>query len=164
MDNTHNLLFQETLVLRARPSQIRRFIFTPDRVLDYTPGGIEGGVFQEGRAIWCRGETDVTLIEFREEESTEDRAVVFLCTAIGLEPPFSAERIRAGAMFTLFEDWEFTSEPDGTTTVRKSWRDLVVLAEVQFPLEDAIRDTLEAESEPLVEKWNRAAAAEGLTG
>jgi hypothetical protein len=58
----------------------------------------------------------------------------------------------------MVEDWEVVGTPDGSI-LTKSWRDVRIVGEFPFPLEDAIRESAKSESEPLVERWNEAARA-----
>jgi hypothetical protein len=146
--------------LRATPAQVLAFVMTPERILDYYPDPIEGGVFEVGRAIWCRGAIGVSMLERLDDESSDDRLVVLVTTAAGLEPPYTPESIRAGATFTMVEDWAVVASPHGTT-LTKSWRDVKMVAELPFSMEDAVRDTAKGETHELVEKWNAAAEASG---
>jgi hypothetical protein len=138
---------------------VREFVMTPERIFEYySPAPLEAGVFEEGRSIWCRSETAISMLERVEEESSDDCVVVFVTTAIGLEPPFTPDAIRAATAFTMIEDWEVVGHPGGTT-LTKSWRDVRSVGEFPFPLEDTIRESAKSESEPLVERWNAAARA-----
>ena len=150
---------REVMELRATPAQVREFIMTPERILDYYPAPIEGGVFEAGRSIWCRGEIGVSMLERVEDESTDDCVVVLVTTAVGLEPPYTPEAIQAATTFTMVEDWALAAGPEGTT-LTKTWRDIRAPADPPFPLEDAVRDTAKGESGALVERWNAAARAE----
>ena len=158
MGANDKLVHREVMELRATPAQVREFIMTPDRILDYYPAPVEGGVFEEGRSIWCRGEMGVSMLERIEDESSDDCVVVLVTTAIGREPPYTPEGIEAATTFTMIEDWALTPSPDGTT-LTKSWRDIRATGEPPFPLEDAVRETAKGESGSLVERWNEAARA-----
>jgi len=151
---------REVMELRASPAQVREFIMTPERILDYYPAPIEGGVFDAGRAIWCRGEIGVSMLERVDDESSDDCVVVLVTTAVGLEPPYTRDAIEAATTFTMVEDWALSPGPDGGTTLTKSWRDVRAAGEPPFPLEDAVRDTAKGESPTLVERWNAAARAD----
>ena len=152
------LVLREVMELRATPAQVRAFVMTPERVMDYFPGAVEAGTFEPGRSIWCRGETGVTMVELVENESNDDRVTILATTAMQAEPPFTPESIRAAALFTMFEDWEVEASADGTT-LTKSWRDVETRVDLGFPLEDTIRETALTETEPLIERWNAAARA-----
>ena len=150
---------REVMQLRATPAQVREFIMTPERILDYYPAPLEGGVFEAGRSFWCRGEMGVSMLERVEQQSSDDCVVVLVTTAIGLDPPYSPEAIEAAATFTMIEDWALAAGPDGTT-LTKTWRDIRSTGDPPFPIEDAVRETAKGESGTLIERWNEAACAE----
>ena len=104
--------------LRATPTEVLGFVMTPERILDYYPDPIEGGVFEDGRAIWCRGAIGVSMLERVDDKSSGDCLVVLVTTAVGLEPPYTPESIRAGATFTMVEDWAVAATTDGTTLTK----------------------------------------------
>src|SRR5262245_34115969 len=159
MGATDGHVHREVMELRATPEQVREFIMTPERILDYYPAPIEGGVFEAGRSFWCRGEIGVSMLERVEEESTDDCLVILVTTAVGLEPPYTPDAIRAATTFTMIEDWALAAGSDGTT-LTKSWRDIEAVGDPPFPLEDAVRETAKGESGTLIERWNEAARAQ----
>ena len=120
------ILHTEVMQLRATPAQVREFIMTPERILDYYPQSVGGGVLEAGRAIYCRGEMGVSLLELIEPECTENRVVIKVTTAIGLEAPYTRERIESRATFTMIEDWDLTTSGT-TTTLTKTWRDVTAI-------------------------------------
>lgn len=146
---------REVMELTATPAQVREFVMTPERILDYYPAPLEGGVFEAGRVIWCRGEIGVSMLE-RLDESTDDCVVVLVTTAVGLAPPYTPDGIRAATTFTMVEDWAVAAAGDGTT-LTKTWRDVRASGEPPFPLEDAVREAAKGESGALVTRWNEAA-------
>ena len=158
MGTNDDYVHREVMELRATPAQVRGFIMTPERILDYYPAPIEGGVFEAGRSIWCRGEIGVSMLE-RLDESTDDCVVVLVTTAVGLEPPYTPEGIEAATTFTMIEDWALAAGPDGTT-LTKTWRDIRTPGDPPFPIEDAVRETAKGESGSLVERWSEAARVE----
>jgi hypothetical protein len=149
---------REVMELRATPAQVREFVMTPERILDYYPAPLECGVFEAGRSIWCRGEMGVSILERVEAESSDDCVVVLVTTAVGLEPPYTPAGIKAATTFTMIEDWELAPGPEGTT-LTKTWRDIRATGDPPFPLEDAVRETAKGERDSLVERWNEAARA-----
>jgi hypothetical protein len=159
MTSDDGLVNREVMELHAAPAQVLQFVMTPERILDYYPDPIEGGVFEEGRAIWCRGAIGVSMLERIDDASTDECLVVLVTTAAGLEPPYTPESIRAAATFTMIEDWAVAPSADGTT-LTKSWRDVRMIVDLPFSMEDAVRETSKAESGPLVEQWNAAARAD----
>ena len=153
-----NVVHQEVIELEAAPGQVRAFILTPDRILDYFPSPLEGGVLEPGRAIYCRGEMATSMLELVESESTESLVVVKVTTAFGLEAPYTRERIEAAVSFTMIEDWALAPKGPGTT-LTKTWRDVEAAGEQPFPIADAVREGAIHETAQLVEGWTRAAAA-----
>lgn len=151
-----SVVHTETMHLELSPERARAFVMTPERILDYFPQPVEGGVFEPGRAIWCRGEMGVSILECVPDECTDAVVVVRVTTAIGLDAPYTRERIEANATFVMIEDWEFVPDGDGTR-LTKTWRDVSARGEPPFPLEDAVREGAIHETGALVEGWNRAA-------
>ncbi len=151
MDVAH----REVMTLAVAPAQVREFVMTPERILDYYPEPVEGGVFEPGRSIWCRGAMGVSMLE-RLDESTDDCVVVLVTTAVGLEPPYTPDAIRAAATFTMIEDWAVGADGEGTT-LTKTWRDVQAGGEPSPPLADIVRESARAESAVLVAGWNAAA-------
>jgi len=144
----------EVMPLAIAPERVREFVITPERILDYYPEPIEGGVFEAGRAIWCRGAMGVSMLE-RLDESTDECVVMLVTTAVGLEPPYTPEAIRAAATFTMIEDWAVAA--DGTGSVlTKTWRDVLAGGEPSPPLADIVRESATGESGALVAGWNAA--------
>ena len=158
MATDEGLVHREVMELQATPAQVREFVMTPERILDYYPAPLEGGVFEAGHSIWCRGELGVSMLERVEDECSDDCVVVLVTTAIGLEPPYSPEGIVAATTFTMVEDWAVEATAAGTT-LTKSWRDVRANGEPPFPLEDVVREAAKGESGTLVERWNEAARA-----
>jgi hypothetical protein len=159
MGTDDRLVHREVMELQATPAQVLEFVMTPERIFDYfIPAALEAGEFEPGRSIWCRSEGAICMLELVDEESTDDRRVLLVTTAFGLEPPFTPEGIRAATAFTMIEDWAVAPGPDGAT-LTKAWRDVTTVADFPFPLEDAIRESAKSESAPLIERWNAAARA-----
>ena len=156
MGTNDGLVHREVMQLQATPAQVREFIMTPERILDYYPAPLEGGVFEVGHSFWCRGEMGVSMLERVEAECTDDCVVLLVTTAVGLEPPYTPEGIEAATTFTMIEDWALAGGPDGTI-LTKSWRDIRATGDPPFPLEDAVRETAKGERGSLIERWNAAA-------
>ena len=152
-----SIVHTEVLQLRATPEQVREFILTPERILDYFPQPVEGGVIEAGRAIWCRGEMGVSMLELVEEETTSAVVVIKVSTAFGLEAPFTRERIESNTVFTMIEDWALETTAEGTR-LTKSWRDVEALGPEPFPIADAVKEGAIHESAQLNAGWNAAAA------
>jgi hypothetical protein len=146
---------REVMALAVAPDRVREFVMTPERILDYYPEPIEGGVFEAGRAIWCRGGMGVSMLE-RLDDSTDDCLVVLVTTAVGLVPPYSPEAIRDAATFTMVEEWAVVPEGAGSM-LTKTWRDVLAGGEPAPPLADIVQEAAKGESGALVSRWNAAA-------
>ncbi|MGB0620728.1 MAG: hypothetical protein ACPGVZ_14790 [Myxococcota bacterium] len=157
---TAKIVHTEVMQLRATPDQVRGFILTPERILDYFPQPVEGGVLEPGKAIWCRGEMGVSMLEVVEAETTDAMLVIKVSTAFGLEAPFTRARIEENTVFTMVEDWALEATADGTQ-LTKSWRDVEYKGpgEEPFPIAEAVKEGAIHESAQLIEGWNAAAAA-----
>jgi hypothetical protein len=57
------IVHREVIELQATCTQIREFIMTPERILDYYPSPIEGGTIESGSMIFCRGKAGTSLLE-----------------------------------------------------------------------------------------------------
>lgn len=155
-ESSPNIVHREVMELHATPAQVREFILTPERILDYFPAPLDGGVLEPGKAIYCRGEMGTSMLELIESESSETLVVVKVTTALGLDPPYTRERIEASSTFTMIEDWALEATASGTT-LTKTWRDVSAEGPEPFPLADAVREGATHESPQLVEGWNEAA-------
>lgn len=169
-ESAERIIHTEVMELVASPALVKQFILSPERILDYYPSPIEGGVLEPGQAFYCRGEMGVSLLE-RVERNYAKRAVVEkgaadgkddfivlkVTTAIGLEGPFTRERIESNATFTMIEDWALSKNGTGTT-LTKSWRDIESVGPEPFPLAETIKQSAIHESPQLVKAWNLAAA------
>jgi hypothetical protein len=82
--------------------------------------------------------------------------VIKVTTAMGLEAPYTRERIESHAMFTMVEDWNLTTSETGTT-LTKTWRDVIESRPAPFSLEEAVRQGAIHESDALIQGWNKAA-------
>ena len=117
-----DLIHLEVIELQATPAQVRDFIMTPERIMAYNPGAIEGGVFEPGHSVWFRSETGLTMVERIEDECSDGCVVIRAAIAPGVEPPYTADAVRAAAMITLVEDW-FVEPTETGTRLTKTWRD-----------------------------------------
>jgi hypothetical protein len=154
-----NIVHSEVMDLNATPAQVREFILTPDRILDYFPSPVDGGVLEPGRAIYCRGEIGTSMLELLPEESSDALLVIKVSTAFGLEAPFTRERIEENTIFTMVEDWAIEESATGTR-LTKTWRDIASKGPgpEPFPIADAVKQGAQHESADLIAGWNAAAA------
>ena len=151
-----DIVHTEIMELEASPAQVREFILTPERILDYFPSPVEGGILEAGEAIWWRGEMGTSMLERLPEASDDTLVVIKVTTALGLEAPYTRARIEASQTFTMVEDWSLAPNGDGTT-LTKTWRDVAAEGPEPFPLADAVREGAIHESAALIAGWNAAA-------
>ncbi len=156
MDSTKSsIIYSVVLELNIKPVLVRQFIMTPERILDYFPSPLDGGVLDPGRAIYCRGKSGVSLLQIDEVNSKDSHVVVKVSTAMKLKPPLTIERIEAAAFFTMIEDWEL-EETESGTRLTKTWRDIVKKRLRLLPIKAIVRSSVKSESEKLVAGWNKA--------
>ncbi|MFN8028715.1 MAG: hypothetical protein U0W40_20870 [Acidimicrobiia bacterium] len=146
---------REVMHLAVPAARVHEFVMTPERILDYYPEPIEGGVFEAGRSFWCRGAMGVSMLE-RTDASTADCTVVLVTTAVGLEPPYTPDAIRAAGTITMVEEWAVAADGDGSV-LTKTWRDVMAGGEPSPPLAEIVRDAAKHESSALIAGWNAAA-------
>lgn len=154
-----SIVHTEIIELQATPAQVRKFIMTPERILDYYPSPIEGGVIESGTKIYCRGKAGVSLLETVSEESNEKLLVVKVTTATGIQPPFTESRIRSAQFFTMVEDWQLEETAQGTR-LTKTWRNIEKHKMKYLPMKMIVRRSAKAESKELQAAWDRAAREE----
>jgi hypothetical protein len=150
-----NIVHQEVITLKASPKQVREFIMTPARILDYYPSAIDGGIIESGASFYCRGKAGVSLLEVIPSESTEQLLVLKVTTATNIKPPFTADRIKAATFFTMIEDWKLEPAGDGTQ-LTKTWRDISKKKLRFLPMGLIVRKSAKAESSVLQAAWDRA--------
>ena len=138
-EDTASVVHTEVMELEVPLAQAREFIMTPERILDYYPDPVGGGVLEPGHAIYCQGGPSVSMLERLEDECTDTCVVVKVTTAFGLEAPFTRERIEKNAVFTMIEDWEFAPSASGTT-LTKTWRDIEAAGPESASFAEAVRN------------------------
>jgi hypothetical protein len=148
------------MVLDATPEQVRTFIMTPGRILDYYPHGIEGGVIEPDRSIFCRGRDGISLLEIESTKTDPLTIVVRVTTARNLKPPYSAKAIKSATFFTMYEDWIIEARPAGSK-LTKIWRDIEKHKLKFLPMGLIVRTSARKESQHLVRGWNAAAKSTG---
>ncbi len=147
---------QELIELEAPPATVREFITTPERILDYYPGGTDAGVIEPGVSLYCRSKGGVSLLQVDQAASTPDTLVVEVYTAGKLDPPYTADKIREAAFFSMVEDWHIEPGGNGGTRLTKTWRDIRKYRMRYLPMKMLVVRGAKSESQPLREGWNRA--------
>jgi hypothetical protein len=148
----------EIIQLRATAAQVKEFIMTPERILDYYPSGIDCGVIEPGMSLYCRGKSGVSLLELDVAESNDKKLVVNVTTAMNLSPPFTAERIKDAVFFTMVEDWKVEPHDSGTQ-LTKTWRDIKKFKLRFLPMRSIVKKSARAESASLKNSWDATAQA-----
>ncbi len=152
----NKLLHTEVMDLAASPEQVRRFITSPERILDYYPGGIEGGILEPGKAIYCRGSQGISLLEVDQELSSDKLVVMKVYTAQKCAKPYTAAGIKAAAFFSMVERWQIEAHGEGTR-LTKSWGDVAKYKLRFLPMGWMVKRGARGESAELVAAWNQAA-------
>lgn len=151
-----SIVHTEIIELQVTPAQVREFIMTPQRILDYYPSPIEGGVIEPGSKIYCRGKNGVSLLEIVPQEGREDLLVIKVTTATSIKPPFTESRIKSARFFTMVEDWHLEETAEGTR-LTKTWRNIEKHKMKYLPMKMIVRRSAKAESKELRDAWDRAA-------
>ncbi|WP_372749661.1 hypothetical protein [Litorivivens sp.] len=160
-ESTTMLVHQEEILLNAPPSQVKAFIVTPERIMDYYPQGTTCGVFKPGESFYCQGKAGISLLESLPVTPADNgplKVVLKVTTARGLKPPFSPEAIKHAAFFSMVEDWLLHPHGEGTRLV-KCWRDVKKHRLRWLPIAFIVKQTAKAESTKLQLAWNQAAMA-----
>jgi hypothetical protein len=150
------LVHQEVILLAAMPEQVKEFILTPERILDYYPSANVCGVFDSGRSFYCGGKSGVSLLELDASQSSDDILVLKVTTSLKVEPPYTAQKIRDAVFFTMFEDWQVEPHNSGSK-LTKTWRDIKKHKLWFMPLQLIVKRSSRAESVKLKEGWDKAA-------
>lgn len=148
-----NAFHTERFTVAQPPDTVARNILDPDRVMEYFPGAIAGGKFDDGRAIWIRSKTGTTLIErLSGEGETSHVTVRVTSTQLKTDPPDLAALAQAPLMrFT--EDWVLNGH-ENVTNVTKTWGDLETFGFMRFmPARWLITRTARTGSKVIAEKW-----------
>lgn len=144
-------VFEQQIPLNINAKQVREFVMTPERILDYYPQGIEGFVVEPNQSIICRGFGGASLLEVIDE--SDNSTVIKVTSALIFRPPFTAERIKAKGFFTMIEDW-VVDEHEGGCTLTKIWRDIEKQRFKLLPMAYIVSKTAAKESAKLRDAWN----------
>lgn len=154
------IIHREVIHLDATPDQVRSFVLTPERILDYYPGGFDCGVFEAGQSFYCRGKSGVSLLELDPSASDDVTRVIKVTTSLKAKPPYTAQGIRDQVFFTMYEDWQI--EPDGAgTRLTKTWRDLEKHQLRIMPMGFIVKRSAKGETAVLKQAWDEAAQRMG---
>ena len=147
--------YQDILPLAVPPALAREFIMAPDRILDYFPEGLGGGVIEPGQSIYCYSEAVVSLLEMVASDIDNVVTIKVTTAAKTAEPPFTEEQIKTAAFFTMYEDWQLDATDTGTR-LTKTWRNIETLQPDMPPMDEIVRESAKEEGAKLVTGWNKA--------
>ena len=150
------LVNQEIILLAATPEQVKEFILTPERILDYYPSAKVCGVFDSRRSFFCGGKSGISLLELDAAQSSDNTLVLKVTTSLKVEPPYTAQKIRDSVFFTMYEDWQVEPHNSGSR-LTKTWRDIEKHKLRFMPLQLIVKRSSRAESKKLKEGWDKAA-------
>ncbi|MEH6568215.1 MAG: hypothetical protein V7709_04005 [Halioglobus sp.] len=153
-----NIVHTEVIELQATPEQVREFIMTPERILDYYPDPLEGGIIEPGVSFYCCGKAGVSLLEIIPSESNEKLIVLKVTTATNMRPPYTEERIKSAKFFTMIEHWQLKETTMGTS-LTKSWRNIHKYKMKFLPMGFIVRKSARAETRKLKAAWEKLAKA-----
>ncbi|WP_101756870.1 hypothetical protein [Oceanicoccus sp. KOV_DT_Chl] len=152
---------QEQLALQISCQQGAAFAMTPQRILDYFPGGVGCGTFTPGQAIYCYNTAVVSLLELIAVDE-DDLGSILLSIKVTTAPfsqvPLSAQEIKTASFFSMIEDWQFEALSNGSL-LTKTWRDISVEGDA-MEMAAIVRDSAITESQQLISRWNKAGLAE----
>lgn len=151
-----SIITKDTYQISATVEQVKEFILTPERILDYYPSPIEGGVFVEGRSIWIRLKSGVTAMELVSDKLNPHMMTVLLHISSLQEPPADIKEVKAKALMTFYEDWLLIPNDKGTQ-INKQWRDLTKHKNKWLPIKAMIQNTVKEYGEKIEHAWNAAA-------
>jgi hypothetical protein len=150
------IVHREVILLTAAPELVKTFVLTPERILDYYPGGRDCGVFEPGRSFYCRGKSGVSLLELDESQSDETTCVLKVTTSLKAKPPYNPQKIIDDVFFTMVEDWKI--EPNGSgSKLTKTWRDVKKYQMKFMPMKFIVKRSAKQESAELKKAWDKAA-------
>jgi len=148
----HKIVHVDHMLIHASPEQVRRFIISAERVMDYYPDATACGTFEAGKSIWCSNKTGVSLLEV-VGTPTDNKITLRVVAANGLTPPFSIEQIKAKPFLTMYEDFLIETHRDGVQ-LTKTWRDIIKHQMKFLPMGLIIKLTAKGEHQRQVDGWN----------
>lgn len=146
-------VFEQQIPLKLSAAQVREFLMTPERILDYYPQGIDGFVVEPNKSIICRGFGGASLLEVVDEGNNS--TIIKVYSALIFKPPFTAERIKAEYFFSMVEDWVVEEHAQGSV-LHKTWRDIEKRRFKFLPMAWMVKNSAKKERAKLADAWNKA--------
>ena len=141
---------EEVIRIRATPEEVRGCILSPNRILHYYPLGAESGELEAGRSFYCRGRLGISLFEILQSDPNSILLEVHNATAC--DPPYTAERIKRAAFFSMLEDWHIEADGGGTKLTRL-WRGIEQRRMKAIPIRLFVQLTAKLESLAIKKHW-----------
>lgn len=142
---------KEVIPIRASREEVRRCILSAERILQYYPMGNGSGDIEPGRSFYCKGRLGVSLFEVLQNDP--DYILLKVHNATSCAPPYTAERIKRAAMFSMLEDWHL-EEDAGNTMLTRLWRDFERRRFKVLPIEALVQIAAKLESSAIRRHWS----------
>lgn len=141
---------KEVIPIRATPEEVRNCVLSADRILQYYPLGIESGELEPGRSFYCKGRLGISLFEILQSDANYILLEVHNATAC--DPPYTPERLKRAAFFSMLEDWYI--EPDtGGTRLTRLWRRIEQRGMRAVPMRLMVQLAARLESRAIRKHW-----------
>ncbi len=157
MNVRQSFVAEESISLNIPSDIVRRYIQTPERILDYYPGGREcGRVDQEGY-FYCRGDNGISLLQVTEDKP--DYVALRVWTSTSCQQPYTVAALQARAFFVMDEGWILRANGQRTELIR-TWGNLHKIRLRFLPIAWMIRRTVGEESQQIAHRWEQQARSE----
>lgn len=153
----NSIIFQDTLIIAASISVVRRFITEAQRIYDYYPLGFHYENLIENKQFACYGAMGASLLEV-----TTNHSELITLKVHNTFPTFkknNAHTLIDMSFFSMVEDWHLFDE-NGHTRIIKTWRTLEQHKLRFIPaswLCTVIIFIAKREHSILIKRWNSAA-------
>jgi hypothetical protein len=141
---------KEVIRIRATPEEVRQCILSADRILEYYPMGNGSGDIEPGRSFFCKGRLGVSLFEILQSDANYILLKVHNATAC--DAPYTEERLKKAAFFSMLEDWHLEDDA-GDTKLTRLWRDFKQQRLKLIPIRLLVRLTAKLESFAIEKHW-----------
>lgn len=147
-------VIKEIISIRASVEEVRRCVLSASRILQYYPMGNGSGDIEPGVSFYCKGRLGVSLFEV--VQSDPDYVLLEVHNATSCAPPYTVDRIKRAAMFSMLEDWHLEAEGKHTKLTRL-WRGFERRRLKALPIELLVRVTAKLESSAIRKHWSAPA-------
>lgn len=141
---------KEVIRVRATPDQVRGCVLSASRILQYYPMGTESGDLEPGRSFYCKGRLGISLFEILRSEP--DYVLLEVHNATACDAPYTAERLKRAAFFSMLEDWHLEDDA-GATKLTRLWRGIEQRRMKAIPIRPLVQLTAKLESLAIKKHW-----------